>query len=127
MGRRVVRSNRCPIKSESVDKLFADHCHQIRTKSKQKKEVLRKTLLDSALRRTSMASVGHLSSLLDLGFGPQRQIPHRKKLNPFFFSWAAGTVGWPQTALVICRIAREISESACMSEIAVFCIRRTAT
>lgn len=48
---------------------------------------------------------------------------HRKKLNPFFFF---GIDGWPQTDLLISRIAREISKSFCMSEVAVFCIRRTA-
>jgi hypothetical protein len=48
---------------------------------------------------------------------------HRKKLKPFFFF---GITGWPHTDLVIFRIAREISKSSCMSEVAVFCIRRTA-
>jgi hypothetical protein len=47
-----------------------------------------------------------------------------KKLSPFFFS---GTAGWSLTARVIRRIALEISESSFMSEVAVFCIRRSAT
>jgi hypothetical protein len=50
-------------------------------------------------------------------------LTYRKKLNPFFFT---GAVGWPLMDLVICRIAWEISESSCMSETAVFCMRRTA-
>jgi hypothetical protein len=54
----------------------------------------------------------------------KKETPYRKKLNPFFFSEMAG---WPLTALVIFWIALEISESSSMSEVAVFCIRRTAT
>jgi len=41
----------------------------------------------------------------------------------YFFS---GATGWPQTARAICRIAREITESSCMSGVAVLCILRTA-
>jgi hypothetical protein len=69
-------------------------------------------------------SLGLPSQAIDPASHPQAQIPYRKKLNPFFFS---GRAGWPLTALVICRIALEISESSSMSEVAVFCIRRTAT